>query len=156
MNLDDFLDFFNWISRAEGLVSSVLHYDKKRAAAGPPIVGIASELALSATGMSVWTFHIARNQGWTGGDAERLLKRYAIPIWGRRVTGQHFIFSVPRRQANWAEYLILRRGMTLDGQLYNPDNVRYAQKYAPGDQPPAWVDRDHDRRDILDRLGELL
>lgn len=80
MNLDDFLDFFNWISRAEGLVSSVLHYDKKRAAAGPPIVGIASELALSATGMSVWTFHIARNQGWTGGDAERLLKRYAIPI----------------------------------------------------------------------------
>ena len=122
MNLDDFLDIFNWASRVEGLVSSVLHFDKRRASEGPPVIGLATELALSATGMASWTFRVRRDQGWTGGDVERLLNHYAIPIWCRRVTGQNFILSVPSRQANWAEYLILRRGMTLDGRLFNPDN----------------------------------
>jgi hypothetical protein len=141
MKLDDFLDAFNWIVRIEGFVSSLLHFDKRAAREGAPVLGFASQLALSATGAANWTFHVPRDQGCTGMDVERLLAHYAIPIWCRRVTGKHFILTVPRRQANWAEYLILRRGMSLDGTLFNPDNQRYAQKYAPGDQPPAWVDR---------------
>jgi len=156
MNLDDFLDIFNLASRAEGLVSSILHFDKRKASSGPPVVGVARELALSATGLSSWTFRIRRDEGWTGGDVERLLNPYAIPIWCRRVTGQHFILSVPRRQANWAEYLILRRGMPLEGALFNPDNQRYAMKYAPGDQPPAWADRDRAQRGFFERLNDLL
>lgn len=156
MNLDDFLDIFNLASRVEGLVSSVLHFDKRRASNGPPVVGLARELAVSATGLASWTFRIPRDRGWTGGDVERLLNHYAVPIWCRRVTGQHFILSVPKRQANWAEYLILRRGMPLEGTLFNPDNQRYAMKYAPGDQPPAWADRDSARSGLVDRLSDLL
>lgn len=162
MDLDTFLDAFNWISRVEGAVSSVLHFDRRKAAEGPVGVGFVTELARSASGAGSWTFHIVRDAGWTGGDAERLLNHYAIPIWGRRLTGRHFILSVPRRQANWAEYLLLRRGMSLEGDLFNPDNQRYAQKYAPGDQPPAWADRGRETpdaqrsRDVIDRLGDLL
>ena len=156
MDLDDFFDTFNWIDRIEGLVSSVFHADWKAVAKGPPILGIALELGQAVSGAGAWTFHIPRDGGWTGADVERLLKHYAIPSWGRRVTGKHFILSVPLRQANWAEYLILRRGMSLDEALFNPDNIRYAQKYAPGDQPPAWMDRDRGSRNVLDRLSELL
>lgn len=156
MNLDDFLDIFNLASRVEGLVSSVLHFDRRRASEGPPVVGLVKELALSATGIGSWTFRIRRDQGWTGGDVERLLNHYAIPIWCRRVTGQHFILSVPRRQANWAEYLILRRGMQLEGTLFNSNNLRYAMKYAPGDQPPAWADRETTERGIVERLSDML
>ena len=156
MKIDDFLDAFNLIDRIEGFVSSIAHLDKKRAAAGPPVVGFAAEIARSAVGAGSWSFNLRRESGFTGGDAERLLNHYAIPIWGRRVTGDHYILSVPIRQANWAEYLILRRGMVLDGRLFNPDNQRYAQKYAPGDQPPAWADRGRERRTVVDRLGDLL
>lgn len=156
MNLDDFLDVFNLASRVEGLVSSILHFDKRRASQGPPVLGVAGELARSATGAASWTFRVRRDLGWTGGDVERLLNHYAIPIWCRRVTDKHFILSVPRRQANWAEYLILRRGMPLEGELFNPDNQRYAMKYAPGDQPPAWADRDRSQRGFVDRLSDLL
>lgn len=156
MNMDDFLDAFDLINRAEGLVSRVLHFDRRRAAGGTPAVGFALELAKSAIGAEEWTFQLRRDSGWCGGDAERLLKHYGVPIWGRRFTGKHFVFSIPRRQANWAEYLLLRRGMTLDGPLFNPDNQRYALKYAPGDQPPAWADRGREPRNVVDRLGDLL
>jgi hypothetical protein len=156
MKIDDFLDAFNLIDRIEGFISSIAHFDKKRAAAGPPLVGVAAELARSTFGAGSWSFRERRDCGFTGGDAERLLNHYAIPTWGRRVTGDHYILSVPVRQANWAEYLILRRGMVLDGRLFNPDNQRYARKYAPGDQPPAWADRERVRRSAIRRLGDLL
>ncbi|MGE5603650.1 MAG: hypothetical protein ACM30E_11400 [Nitrososphaerales archaeon] len=154
MELDDFLDAFNWIDRITGLVSSVIHLDTKAAAAGPPLVGLAFEVARSASGAGAWSFYLRRSAGWTGGDVERLLQHYAIPVWGRRVTGQHYVLSVPRRQANWAEYLILRRGMPLEGPLLNLDNRRHAEKYAPGDQPPAWADRGREPQEIAGPVHE--
>jgi hypothetical protein len=156
MKLDDFLDAFNVIDRVEGFVSSIFHYDRREASKGLPVVGHLVEIGKSAAGAGSWTFRVRQETGWTGGDAERLLNHYAVPVWGRRVTGDHYILSVPTRQANWAEYLILRRGMILDGPLFNPDNQRYAQKYAPGDQPPAWADRRREPRNVVDRLGDLL
>jgi hypothetical protein len=156
MNLDDFLDAFNLIDRVEGFAASILYFDRRRAAAGAPVLGMATELMRSASGLGSWTFHIARDGAFTGGDVERLLNHYAIPVWGRRLTGLHYVLSCPRRQANWAEYLILRRGMQLDGPLFNPNNQRYAKKYAPGDQPPAWIDRGGAAAGILDRLEDLI
>lgn len=156
MKLDDFLDAFNWIDRIEGFFSAIAHFDRKRAAGGPPVLGVAAELARSASGAGSWTFHVRRDGPFNGGDAERLLGRYAVPIWGRRVTGDHFILSVPVRQANWAEYLLLRRGIVLDGRLFNPDNQRYALKYAPGDEPPAWADRGRQPRSVIERLSDML
>jgi hypothetical protein len=171
VNFADILDAFNWMDRLEGLVSSLTYADWKGALkkAGP--TGLVGEAARTLAGENTWTFHIDRNACWSGGDAERLLKHYGVRLWGRRVTGHHFILTVEQRQANWAEYLLLRRGMSLDGRLFNPDNQRYAQKYAPGDQPPARADRgreppditrgtrqalgEPEPRDIVDRLGDL-
>lgn len=79
----------------------------------------------------------------TGGDAERLLARYHIPIFGRRVRHREFIFSVPARQAAWAEYVLLRGGITLAAshRLIDQRNVRYAQRHSA--PIPAWADGKH-------------
>ncbi len=156
MSLDDFLDTFNWIDRLEGVFSSFIHANWKGAAKGPAGVGLVAEAARTAVGAGSWTFRIRRDAGWSGADVEALLRHYGIVAWGRRVTGEHFILSVKERQANWAEYLIMRRGMCLDGSLYNPDNARYAQRYAPGDRPPAWADQSGERRDAVGRLIDWL
>lgn len=156
MGVADLLDALNWMDRVEGLISSFVFADWKNAARSHGVAGILNEAARTAARVNVWTFRIDRNGAWTGGDAERLLKHYGVRLWGRRVTSKHFILSVEERQANWAEYLLLRRGMTLDGPLFNPENQRYAQKYAPGDQPPAWADRGREPRTIVDRLGDYL
>lgn len=156
MELDDFLDAFNWIDRIQGFAASLIHADWKKAVTGAPVIGLASELVRGATGASSWTFHVPRDSGWTGGDVESLLGHYAIVVWGRRITGRHYILSVKSRQANWAEYLILRRGIPLDGSLFNPANAQYAKKYAPGDRPPAWADRDHGHGGPIDKLAAWL
>jgi hypothetical protein len=172
VNLTDVFDAFNWMDRLEGLISSLIFADWKGATSTNGPLGLVGEAGRTLMGANAWTFHIQRNGGWTGGDAERLLKHYGVRLWCRRVTSKHFILSVEERQANWAEYLLLRRGIPLEGRLFNPDNQRYALRYAPGDQPPAWADRgreppaitggtreelgEPEPRDIVDRLGDLL
>lgn len=156
MNLADVFDAFNWMDRLEGLVSSFIYADWKNAARTHGVAGIVGEAGRTVSQANTWTICIDRSGPWTGGDAERLLQHYGVRLWGRRVTGKHFILTVEERQANWAEYLLLRRGITLDGRLFNPENQRYAQKYAPGDQPPAWADRGREPRTIVDRLEDLL
>ncbi len=175
MNMLDVFDAFNWMDRLEGLVSSLIFANWKGAVRSSGAAGIAIETARTLAGANAWSIRIARNGDWTGGDAERLLKHYGVRLWCRRVTSKHFILTVEERQANWAEYLLLRRGMPVEGRLFNPDNQRYALKYAPGDQPPAWADRGREPaelfrppalestpaavsepRGVIDRLGDLL
>lgn len=155
MNIVDLLDAFNWMDRIEGAVSSLLHADWK-GASKQGVGGIPAEFLRTVTGANAWTFYIPRDSGWCGSQAEALLRHYGVRLWGRRVTSQHSILSVEERQANWAEYLLLRRGVPLDGRLFNQENQRYAIKYAPGDQPPAWADRGREPRTIVDRLEDLL
>lgn len=154
MNLYDFLDAFNLIDRIEGAISSLVNADWAKARQGPPVIGFATEIARTVVGANSWTFYIPRESGWAGGDVEALLRRYGVVVWGRRVTGKYSIMSVKERQANWAEYLILRQAIPLAGRLFNPANAVYARKHAPGDRPPAWADRKEDG--LLDRLGDWL
>ncbi len=129
--LDDILDLFNWVDRLEGLLSSFINSDWH---------GIGdSQTPVDLFGS--WTFHIRRDVAWTGGEVERFLRHYGIVAWGRRLTGDHYILSVKPRQAEWAEYLLLRRGIAIDAPYFNPQNATYAQRFAPGDRPPAWGDR---------------
>ena len=108
----DFLDWFNWVDRIDGLVCS-----------------------LSSGGEGRWTFEIPRDHGWTGGQIERFLTHYGVSVWGRRVRSDSLCFSVKRRQANWAEYLLRRRGIPILNRSLNPLNEAYGEWYAPGSEP---------------------
>lgn len=135
MKLDDFLDAFNWLQRLSNLawlgLSCLPHRDLRGAwQITPGLVEIRTE-----------RYDDAETINHTGGDAERLLARYHIPIHGRRVRHREFIFSVPRQQAAWAEYLLLRGGIQLAAshRMIDPRNVRWAMRHAG--PVPAWADK---------------
>lgn len=142
----DFMDMFNLIDRIEGLLARFSNADYAGAAKRSGGIGVAAELTRSALGTNSWTFRVRNDTEWTGDDIERYLRRYGVMIWGRRVTGRHLIFSVKERQANWAEYLMMRRGILLEGRTFNRLNEEYRKAHAPGDSPPAWADQKGRRR----------
>jgi hypothetical protein len=149
----DGLAMLDWIDRIEGLVSSFINADWHGAGRRAGLPGLLAEAGRTLTGSNRWRFETPREAEWAGAEVERLLRHYGIRVWGRGFTDTTVYFYVKERQANWAEYLLLRRGIPLVGPLYNPANAAYARQYAPGNRPPAWADRD---RGLLDRLDDWL
>lgn len=72
-------------------------------------------------------------QGW---DVECILKRYGVPVIGRRYAANSptVAVKVPGSQAKFAEYLLCRAGLALSTPLLNP---RHANTKV-GPMPPAW------------------
>ncbi len=135
MNLDDFLDHFNWIERLSNLLWLGL--------SAVPHRNLRGEWCITPGLVEI---HIERHDAsgainHTGAEAERLLKRYGIPVHGRRVRHAEFIFSVPAQQAAWAEYVIARSGIQFAASHRFADarNIRWAGRHAG--PVPAWVDR---------------
>jgi len=89
------------------------------------------------SGQDSWQFYVPRDCGWSGIEMERLLKRHGVKIWDRDFTRDCLTFRVKRRQANWAEYLLRRRGIPVVSQPFNPLNDEYARRHAPGSEPPT-------------------
>lgn len=116
MNWLDFLDLFNWIDRAEWLVMALRYRDLGR------------------------TVKVEHVDGQTGAGWEALLKRYHVVIYGRRVTSKYLVFRVKTRQAQWAEYLLLRAGAPVVTR-FDARNTAWAGRHTPGSMPPAWRDR---------------
>jgi hypothetical protein len=135
MNLDDFLDKFNLLSRVQGAVWSLGSYLPHRSSHKGRKVG-PWRVDGGTREIRVDRYHT------TGGQAERILKRVAIDIAGRRITSGEAIFLVRERQAAWAEYNLLRAGVALGPGhvMIDPDNVRRAGQY--NEAVPAWARRD--------------
>ena len=64
---------------------------------------------------------LPRTGQMSGRDAEKLLKRRGVAVWGGRTTSDKFVFYVKRRQARWAEYIL--------------------KQATAGNPPPAWIDK---------------
>lgn len=130
MNLDDFLDNFNLIDRAQGLLwglTSWLPYrcsHKGRKEKKWRVDGGTTEIRID-------------RMTNTGGEAERILAAACIPIAGRRIRAQEAIFSVKTRQAAWAELILMRARVRLaaNHKMIDPDNARYAAEKGP---VPLW------------------
>ncbi len=140
----DLIDAVNVLARVEAVVGAFF-YNTRRS---PKVRGTA---ALP----SVHEIRVSRYGEWSGTDVARFLRRYGVDVWGGRANTDHFIMYVKERQANWAEYLLRRRGIAVEGPVLNPKNLSYAQMHAPGDQPPAWADRDRQQDDLLDTILDL-
>jgi hypothetical protein len=104
-------------------------------------------------------FMVPRDAGVTGWEVEQLLVRHGVKIWGRGFTSNAMYFSCKGKQANWAEYLIRRKGIPLSCAPVNPRNDEYAKKYSPGSEPPGWRDkprRHRGKQSWLDSLAAWL
>ena len=87
---------------------------------------------------------------------ERLLRRHGVKIWDRNFTRDCLTFRAKRRQANWAEYLLRRRGIPVLSRPFNPLNDEYARRHAPGSEPPSRKQRRKTPGGLLDDLVKLL
>jgi hypothetical protein len=112
-DLIDALASLNWIDRLDELLGDIQHGEHHK-------------------------FFVPRDCGWSGWEMEQLLRRHGVTIWGRGFAPDCLYFSVKRRQANWAEYLLRRRGIPVVSRLVNPKNDEYAERHAPGSEPPMW------------------
>lgn len=152
----DVIDSLNLFARIETLMGRLILADWKKSAAQHGPLGIIAEVGGALTGANAWELRICRDGHWSGRAVADFLRHYGVQTWAGRTTTDYFIMYVKKRQANWAEYLLRRRGIPLGSDVYNPANLGYAQQHAPGDQPPAWADREGARKSAADRLLDWL
>jgi hypothetical protein len=152
----ELLAHLNVIDRIEGFVSGFLNADWHGACQRDGLTGIIGEFAASLAGHNAWQFYVPRDCGWTGIEMERLLRRHGVKIWDRDFTHDCLTFRVKRRQANWAEYLLRRRGIPVVSQPFNPLNDEYARRHAPGSEPPTRRQQHNTSGGLLDDLFTLL
>ena len=98
--LTDIMDAFNIIDRAEGWLAALTNVE--RGTHGKRL------RKRGMTQMSIPVCIPSRDGHVTGAQAEAYLKRYGIPMHGKRITSKEIIFSVPSQQAAWARALLAR------------------------------------------------
>lgn len=72
-------------------------------------------------------------------EVRALLSTYGIATYGRRFDARNMYIRVKKRQARWAEYILLRAGVTLCNPLYESRNLTWAGRHQG--PPPAWANR---------------
>jgi hypothetical protein len=97
MDIFEFLADFDWIS---------------------PLIAL-METAIYGHG---WTFYVDLDSGWTGARCEKLLKSKGVKVYGRCIANGDVFFQVPKKQAEWAEYLLLKAGVPLKYHLFSERN----------------------------------
>jgi hypothetical protein len=138
--IDDLLGHLNYIDRIEGWIMSVRFGDYAQARKGG-LAGVAAELLSSLFMGNTHTFALPRSGAHSLNEVEALLKKYGIAVFGRTHDARCMYFHVKRRQARWAEYLLVQAGVQLESATFDSRNAGYPGRHAPGWMPPAWSER---------------
>lgn len=116
-----------------------------------PIDGLVGKLRSG----KMYRFTFSTENGHSGIQVERLLRRYGIRICGREMSNPNEIgFLVRHRQAAWAEYLMLRAGVPLTCPVLDRRNILYSQAHTDGSMPTPWNERGTRPRGLIDNLLE--
>lgn len=92
-------------------------------------------------------FLVDWNSGWSANEIKRLLKKHGIKVWGVMVRHETIMFTVRKKQAQWAQYVLQKNGIPLMGGLLSTENGRKspkAQKKASDwdiDSLFSWMDK---------------
>lgn len=135
MSVMDFLDDFifgplNYFDRLEGLVRGAIYRD---------------------LGYQMAVLYPDRGGRHTRDEVEALLRHYGIAVYGRTHDAQHMYFRVKKRQARWAEYLLLHANVALTSPTFDQRNQGYLAKHEAGWMPKAWADQKKSISDTADR-----
>jgi hypothetical protein len=102
-------------------------------------------------------FTFCATSGFNGYKVEKLLRRYGVRVWGRKVLEDNMrSFIVRERQAVWAEYVMCRAGVPLAGELLDPRNAEYPDRHPDSSMPDPWTRRGIPAISFIDHLGEFL
>jgi hypothetical protein len=72
-----------------------------------------------------WTFYLDLDSEWAGAQCEELLRSKGVKVYGRCIANGDAFFQVPKKQAEWAEYLLLKAGVSLKYHLFSERNRKY-------------------------------
>lgn len=87
---------------------------------------------------------------------EKILRRYGIRIWGRKMAKNQRSFLVKQSQAIWAEYILCRAGVPLISPLLDPRNVIYPAQHPGASMPTPWTEKGIPATSFVDHLCDWL
>ncbi len=129
--------------RVLGLIAAIRHGNYRAAGQHGP-VGIAHEVARSAVGSNIQRFTVPRGTNFNFLTVRRLLGKYGIAAFGRTYDAKYFYFSVKKRQARWAEYVMLNAGVELANPTFDRRNPGYVGRHGPGWMPTPWAEKERE------------
>lgn len=150
--LDNVLGLADWPDRLEGLIMSLRYGDYATARTRGPFA-LLGEVGRSALKTNTWRFALRRSGGHSLAEVEALLKRYGIPIFGRTYDAKAIYFHVKKRQARWAEYIMLQAGVELLNPPFDSRHVRGVVRHARGPMPTSWAQA-QPRQAAVPRAGD--
>ncbi|MEZ4674342.1 MAG: hypothetical protein R2932_08880 [Caldilineaceae bacterium] len=129
--LFDFLDNYvygplNYIDRGEGLIKAIIYQDSGHRFAIP---------------------RVDKGGKYNLRQIENLLTRYGVAVYSRTYDAKCRYFRVKKRQARWAEYVMLHAGVELLGPLFDEQNPHYVSQHPPGWMPQPWSEQNEDTAD---------
>lgn len=71
-------------------------------------------------------------------EAIEILKGYGVDTFWFGFDSQKMYFRVKKRQARWAEYVLLHAGVELLNPAFDHRNAGYAAGHSPGWMPRPW------------------
>lgn len=131
----DIIAYFDPLDRIEGAVMTFVHADWRRAWRKRGLWGVLVEFVRCVLSLNNPTIRWKRNQGWSGVDVERLLKRHGVVVWDRGFTGDELWCCVKARQVKWAQYVMHRAGVPITGRQHEMRNATWAARHPAGDEP---------------------
>ncbi len=145
------LAYLDIVDPIDGFVATFHYADWDGAYERAGILGLIMEFFASLGALNCWKIWVSRDSDWSGVTIEKFLTRYGVRIWGRGFLGDQIFFRVKKRQARWAEYLLLRRGIPVTSSSFDARNIEYARRHAPDSEPP-----NRKTRSIHDWVEQLL
>ena len=121
MNIEDIYDniagSLNYFDLVEGLVRGILYGD---------------------FGYRIVLRRVDKGGSHRMSDAIQILKGYGVDTFWFGFDSQNMYFRVKKRQARWAEYVLLHAGVELLNPAFDHRNAGYAASHAPGWMPRPW------------------
>lgn len=74
------------------------------------------------------TFFIPEDCGLSGHEITAMLQRYGVRTWGGMIINSTIMFTVGERQAQWAQYLLLRHDIPIANGLLDASRRRSARR----------------------------
>jgi hypothetical protein len=160
-----FLASFYWLYLPEVIVESLWLADWKGAYQHDGVMGIIKESLRSVLGTNTYPFFVPMNSPWWHNSLHPLLATYGVKTLGWGFANGELFFRVKKRQAAWAQYIMLRAGVPLMHRLLAEEPVSLnsategsSQAERPIDSvPPCYtVDFERQFRAVFDRVISIL
>lgn len=113
MNVWQALDLRNLFAIPRTILGNATHADWRGAAEQGGLIGLVGEALQTAVGTNTEPFFVPCGSEWKIDDIAALLRRHGIKLWGAACFNDELYFRVEKRQAHWAQYVMLRAGVPL-------------------------------------------